>query len=91
MADVDILYMTRIQKQRFNDPMEYDRVKNTYVLRASMLEGSRATMKILHPLPRVGEIATDVDDSPHAYYFSQVENGVYARMAIICYLLGVKK
>ena len=91
LGDVDILYMTRIQKERFNDPMEYERVKNTYVLRAAMLSESRETMKILHPLPRVGEIATDVDDSPHAYYFSQVENGVYARMAIICYLLGVKK
>jgi len=91
MADVDILYMTRIQKERFNDPMEYERVKNTYVLRADMLDGVRPTMKILHPLPRVGEIAQDVDASPHAYYFSQVENGVYARMAIICYLLGVKK
>ena len=88
---VDILYMTRIQKERFNDPMEYERVKNTYVLRAAMLEGARETMKILHPLPRVGEIAADVDQSPHAYYFSQVANGVYARMAIICYLLGIKK
>ncbi|MDR2912926.1 MAG: aspartate carbamoyltransferase [Alistipes sp.] len=91
IADIDILYMTRIQKERFNDPMEYERVKNTYVLRASMLAGARGSMKILHPLPRVGEIATDVDDSPHAYYFKQVENGVYARMAIICYLLNVKK
>jgi aspartate carbamoyltransferase catalytic subunit len=91
LDDVDILYMTRIQKERFNDPMEYERVKNTYVLRSSMLAGARDTMKILHPLPRVGEIAPDVDDSPHAYYFSQVENGVYARMAIICYLLGVKQ
>jgi aspartate carbamoyltransferase catalytic subunit len=91
MRDVDILYMTRIQKERFNDPMEYERVKNTYVLRGAMLEGVRETMKVLHPLPRVGEIAQDVDDSPHAYYFMQVENGVYARMAIICYLLGIKK
>jgi aspartate carbamoyltransferase catalytic subunit len=91
LSDVDILYMTRIQKERFNDPMEYERVKNTYVLRRSMLSESRSSMKVLHPLPRVGEIATDVDDSPHAYYFSQAENGVYARMAIICYLLGIKK
>jgi aspartate carbamoyltransferase catalytic subunit len=90
LDDIDILYMTRIQKERFNDAMEYERVKNTYVLRAAMLSESKKTMKILHPLPRVGEIATDVDNSPHAYYFSQTENGVYARMAIICYLLGVK-
>ncbi len=91
LDDIDILYMTRIQKERFNDPMEYERVKNTYVLHAAMISGSRKSMKILHPLPRVGEIAADVDNSPHAYYFTQVENGVYARMAIICYLLGVKK
>jgi aspartate carbamoyltransferase catalytic subunit len=91
LNDVDILYMTRIQKERFNDPMEYERVKNTYVLHAAMLSQSKPTMKILHPLPRVGEIAIDVDSSPHAYYFLQAENGVYARMAIICYLLGVKK
>ncbi len=91
MNDVDILYMTRIQKERFNDQMEYERVKNAYVLRADMLSGTRETMKILHPLPRVGEITTDVDTDPHAYYFAQVANGVYARMAIICYLLGIKK
>ncbi len=90
MEDVDILYMTRIQKERFNDPMEYERVKNAYVLRASMLEGTRDNMRVLHPLPRVGEIATDVDASPKAYYFEQTRNGVYARMAAICYLLGVK-
>jgi aspartate carbamoyltransferase catalytic subunit len=66
-------------------------VKNTYVLSADMLGGTKENMRILHPLPRVGEIATDVDGSPHAYYFNQVENGVYARMAIICFLLGVKK
>ncbi len=91
MADEDIVYMTRIQKERFNDPMEYERVKNAYVLRREMLEGVKDTMKILHPLPRVGEIATDVDNDPHAYYFEQVRNGVWARMAIICYLLGAKK
>ncbi len=90
MEDVDILYMTRIQKERFNDPMEYERVKNAYVLRASMLEGTRDNMRVMHPLPRVGEIATDVDASPKAYYFEQTRNGVYARMAAICYLLGVK-
>lgn len=91
LGDVDILYMTRIQKERFTDPMEYERVKNAYVLRASMLDGTRENMRILHPLPRVGEIAEDVDASPKAYYFQQAENGVYARMAIICYLLGVRQ
>jgi aspartate carbamoyltransferase catalytic subunit len=91
MADVDVLYMTRIQKERFNDPMEFERVKNAYILRAAMLEGAKPEMRVLHPLPRVSEIAVDVDASPHAYYFEQARNGVFARMAIICYLLGVKK
>ncbi len=87
----DIVYMTRVQRERFTDPMEYERVKNVYVLRNSMLEGTKPNMRILHPLPRVNEIATDVDSNPKAYYFNQTENGVYTRMAIISYLLGVKK
>ena len=91
MDDMDIVYMTRIQKERFNDPMEYERVKNAYVLQGGMLAGTKENMRILHPLPRVGEIAYDVDANPKAYYFNQTENGVYARMAIICYLLGAKK
>ena len=88
--DCDILYMTRVQQERFTDPMEYEKVKNTYNLTASMLIGAKENMKILHPLPRVTEIAQDVDDTPHAYYFKQAENGVYVRMAIIAYLLGYK-
>lgn len=88
--EVDILYMTRVQRERFNDLMEYERVKDAYILRRSMLEGTKQNMKILHPLPRVNEIDTDVDDTPQAYYFQQTRNGVYARMAIISYLLGVK-
>ena len=87
----DIVYMTRVQRERFTDPMEYERVKNVYVLRNSMLENTKPNMRILHPLPRVNEIATDVDSNPKAYYFNQTENGVYTRMAIISYLLGVKK
>ncbi|MDR0907494.1 MAG: aspartate carbamoyltransferase [Rikenellaceae bacterium] len=90
MDEADIVYMTRIQKERFLDPMEYERVKNAYVLRNDMLANTKPTMRILHPLPRVGEIDPDVDANPKAYYFNQTENGVYARMAIICYLLGVK-
>ena len=89
--EADIVYMTRVQKERFNDPMEYERMKNVYVLKNSMLENVKSTMKILHPLPRVGEIEQEVDTNPHAYYFNQTENGVYTRMAIISYLLGVKK
>ena len=89
--EADIVYMTRVQRERFTDPMEYERVKNVYVLKNSMLVGTKENMRILHPLPRVGEIAYDVDQNPKAYYFNQTENGVYTRMAIISYLLGVKK
>ena len=86
----DILYMTRVQQERFNDPMEYEKVKGVYRLHASMLSGVKENMKILHPLPRVSEIDQDVDDTPHAYYFKQAENGLYVRMAIISYLLGYR-
>ena len=88
--DADIVYMTRVQRERFSDPMEYERVKNIYVLKNSMLENTKDNMKILHPLPRVNEIDMDVDSNTKAYYFKQTENGVYTRMAIISYLLGVK-
>ncbi len=87
----DIVYMTRVQRERFTDHMEYERVKNAYVLRNSMLANTKENMRILHPLPRVNEIDPDVDSNPKAYYFEQTENGVYTRMAIISYLLGVKK
>lgn len=86
----DIIYMTRVQRERFSDPMEYERVKNAYILKPEMLVNTKETMKILHPLPRVNEIDKAVDASPHAYYFEQTQNGVYARMAIMSYLLGVK-
>lgn len=90
IKEVDVVYMTRVQRERFSDLMEYERVKDAYVLRRSMLNNTKESMKILHPLPRVNEINTDVDDTPHAYYFQQTRNGVYTRMAIISYLLGVK-
>ncbi len=85
----DILYMTRVQRERFADIMEYERVKDLYTLRADMLSDAKATMRVLHPLPRVNEIAQDVDDDPHAYYFNQARNGLYARQAIICRALGI--
>lgn len=90
LNDCDILYMTRVQQERFTDPMEYERVKDVYTLNASMLDNVRDNMKILHPLPRVTEIDQDVDDTPYAYYFKQAENGLYVRMAIISYLLGYR-
>lgn len=88
---VDILYMTRIQKERFPDAQEYEKVKNVYILNKNMLEGVKENMKILHPLPRVNEITTDVDPSIHAYYFNQAKNGVFARQAILSLLLGEVK
>lgn len=89
ISDADIVYMTRVQKERFSDLMEYERVKNVYILKAGMLDKARENMKILHPLPRVNEIAYDVDADPHAYYIQQAQNGLYAREAIICDVLGI--
>lgn len=89
IADADIIYMTRVQKERFSDLMEYERVKNVYILRAAMLNNVKPNMKILHPLPRVNEIAYDVDENPHAYYVQQAGNGLFAREAIFSYVLGI--
>lgn len=86
----DIIYMTRVQKERFIDPVEYEKVKNVYILRNEMLSGTKPTVKILHPLPRINEIHTDVDKNPKAYYFDQARNGVYTRMAIISHLLNLQ-
>ena len=85
----DIIYMTRVQKERFSDIVEYDRVKDLYSLHNSMLVNSRENLRILHPLPRVNEINYDVDDNPKAYYFQQARNGLFARQAIICNALGI--
>ena len=89
IAEADIIYMTRVQKERFSDLMEYERVKNVYILKADMLKNCKENMRILHPLPRVNEIAYDVDEDPHAYYIQQAQNGLYAREAIICDVLGI--
>ena len=89
IADADIIYMTRVQRERFTDLMEYERVKDAYILRKAMLKDCRPNMKILHPLPRVNEIERDIDDSPHAYYFEQAGNGLFAREALICDVLGI--
>ena len=86
----DIIYMTRIQRERFPDPEEYEKVKNSYVLRNAMLEKSKPNCRVLHPLPRVNEIHVDVDANPKAYYFQQAQNGVYARQALIATILGLK-
>ena len=89
IAEADILYMTRVQRERFTDLMEYERVKDVYILRNEMLKKSRPNLRILHPLPRVNEIAYDVDENPKAYYFQQAQNGLYARQAILCDVLGI--
>ena len=89
LKETDILYMTRVQQERFTDLVEYEKVKNTYTLHNAMLDGSKDNLKILHPLPRVNEISEDVDDNPKAYYFEQARNGVYARQAVICDILGL--
>lgn len=86
----DILYMTRVQKERFTDLMEYEKVKNIYTLRNDMLKDSRENLKVLHPLPRVKEIDQDVDCNPKAYYFEQARNGVYTRQAVMCDLLNIE-
>jgi aspartate carbamoyltransferase catalytic subunit len=89
ISKADIIYMTRVQKERFSDPIEYEKVKNVYVLRNSMLKNTKPGMRILHPLPRVNEIHPDVDNNPKAYYFEQALNGVFTRQAILCSLLGI--
>lgn len=90
ISEADILYMTRVQKERFSDLMEYEKVKNVYILKNDMLKNARENMKILHPLPRVNEIEYEVDSNPHAYYIQQAQNGLYAREAIICDVLGIQ-
>ena len=90
LTDADIVYITRVQRERFSDPIEYEKVKDAYILRNAMLRHTKPSMKILHPLPRVNEISTDVDDNEKAYYFTQTRNGVYMRQAIISVILGLK-
>lgn len=85
----DILYVTRIQRERFSDPIEYEKVKNSYNLQKDLLTGAKPNMKVLHPLPRVNEISEDVDDTKQAYYFQQALNGVYVRQAILKAILGL--
>jgi aspartate carbamoyltransferase catalytic subunit len=90
LKQADIVYMTRIQRERFQDQLEYERVKNSFILNKALLENTKPSMRVLHPLPRVNEISTDVDDTPQAYYFEQALNGVYVRQALIAKILGLK-
>lgn len=90
MPELDILYMTRVQQERFFNEQDYIRLKNSYILTPEKLKTAKEDMSILHPLPRVNEITVDVDDDPRAMYFEQVKNGKFVRMALILKLLGVK-
>ena len=89
MPELDILYMTRVQKERFFNEEDYIRLKNSYILTSEKMALAKPEMAVLHPLPRVNEIALDVDNDPRAAYFEQVQNGVYVRMALIMTLLGL--
>ena len=88
MPQLDVLYMTRIQRERFEDPAEYERLKDSYILTAEKMELAKKEMAVLHPLPRVNEISVKVDDDPRAAYFRQALNGKYMRMALILKLLA---
>lgn len=90
IGEVDILYMTRIQKERFPDVEEYNQVKDVYTLHKGMLEHVRDNLRIMHPLPRVNEISIDVDTTPYAYYFEQASNGIPVRQALLALIFGVK-
>jgi aspartate carbamoyltransferase catalytic subunit len=91
IMNIDVLYMTRIQKERFPDPAEYAEVKGSYKIDLEMLEGAKEDLIILHPLPRVGEIDSKVDSTPYARYFQQVGNGIVVRMALLALVLGAVK
>jgi aspartate carbamoyltransferase catalytic subunit len=90
ISEADIIYMTRVQKERFSDPIEYEKVRNVYILRNAMLNNTKPNLRILHPLPRVNEIHPDVDKNEKAYYFEQARNGVFTRQAIIAHTMNLK-
>jgi len=88
LKELDVLYVTRVQKERFVDPAEYEKVKDAYIVNRAFLRGAKKDLAVMHPLPRVTEISTDVDDTPHAWYFRQMRHGVYVRMALLGLVLG---
>jgi aspartate carbamoyltransferase len=88
IADVDVLYVTRVQRERFADQAQYEEVKDYYVITPELMEGAKERMVIMHPLPRVGEISYALDEDPRAAYFRQMENGMYIRMALLAAVLG---
>lgn len=88
LKELDVLYVTRVQKERFSDPAEYEKVKDAYVVNRAFLRGAKKDLAVMHPLPRVTEISTDVDGTPNAWYFRQMRHGVYVRMALLGLVLG---
>ncbi len=88
LPETDVLYVTRVQKERFEDPAEYEKVKGAYVIDPAIMQAAKKDMIVMHPLPRVGEISVDFDDDPRAAYFRQMEYGLYVRMALLAMVLG---
>ena len=88
LPETDVLYVTRVQKERFEDPAEYEKVKGAYVIDPEVMKAAKQDMIVMHPLPRVGEISVDFDDDPRAAYFRQMEYGLYVRMALLAMVLG---
>ena len=88
LPETDVLYVTRVQKERFEDPAEYEKVKGAYVIDPEIMKAAKQKMIVMHPLPRVGEISVDFDDDPRAAYFRQMEFGLYVRMALLAIVLG---
>jgi len=88
LPETDVLYVTRVQKERFTDEAVYESVKGAYVIGTQVLKSAKERMIVMHPLPRVGEITMDVDDDPRAAYFRQMEYGLYVRMALLAMVLG---
>jgi len=88
LPDTDVLYVTRVQKERFEDPADYEKVKGAYVIDPQVMRAAKKDMIVMHPLPRVGEISPDFDDDPRAAYFRQMEYGLYVRMALLAMVLG---
>ena len=88
LEDADVLYVTRVQRERFDDPADYEQVKGSYIVNTELMKDAPSSTIVMHPLPRVEEISTDFDDDPRAAYFRQMENGMYVRMAILSLLMA---
>ena len=88
LPETDVLYVTRVQKERFEDPANYESTKGSFVINPEIMKAAKKDMIVMHPLPRVGEISPDFDDDPRAAYFRQMEYGLYVRMALLAMVLG---